>query len=228
MAQQTEQVELAAVERAVLGKKVKQLRREGVIPGVMYGRSSDTIALQFDARELERVLSQVGGSQLIAIQIEGKKKAEMALVRDVQRDVLKGNVLHVDLYQVDMTEKLTTEIPLLMVGESPVAARNEGVLLFGVSSIEVECLPSDLVDAIEVDLSELVEVDDAIHVSDLAVPAGMEVLTDVQEMIARVTALMEEEVLEEIVPEEELEVEGVELVGEGEEVAEEEAEAEEE
>jgi large subunit ribosomal protein L25 len=229
MSQQAEQITLSAGKRTVTGKHVKQLRREGWVPGVMYGHGFESVALQFEERNLTRLLSRVGGSQLIQIAVEGVKEPEMALVRDVQRDPLRGTVLHVDFYRVQMTERLTAEIPLLLEGESPVIAINEGILLQGLSTIEVECLPGDLVDAIAVDLADLLEVDDSIHVKDLAIPSGIDVLTDPDELIVRVAPLAEEEVIEEIVEEELLLGEEGEVVAEGEEGAEEaEGESEEE
>jgi large subunit ribosomal protein L25 len=193
-----QQVELAAEKRTVLGKQVRQLRRKGLTPGVMYGHNIEPVALQFESRSLQHLLSQVGGSQLVSIKVKGQKQPGMALVRDVQRDPIRQTVLHVDFYHVEMTERLTTEIPLEIVGESPVVEQKEGILLQGISAIEVECLPGDLVDAIEVDLSDLVELDHALYVRDLAIPSGIQVLTDVDEMIVRVVPLAEEEVLEEL------------------------------
>ena len=112
-------------------------------------------------------------------------------------------MLHVDFYRVSMTERITTEVPLEMIGTSPVVEQAEGILLQGLSSVEVECLPGDLVDAIEVDLSELEELDQALYVRDLAVPAGMDILTPPDEMIAHVVPLAEEEEIE-IIEEEEI------------------------
>jgi large subunit ribosomal protein L25 len=195
--QKAKQVELSAEKRTMLGKQVKQLRRQGWTPGVMYGHGYESVPLKFEMRELQRLLSETGGSQLVGIKIKGQSQPETALVRDVQRDPIRQTILHVDFYRVQMTERLTTEIPLELIGESPVAGRNEGILLQGISSIEVECLPGDLVDAIEVDLSDLVELDQALYVHDLAIPSGIDVLTDADEMIVRVTPLAEEEVFEE-------------------------------
>lgn len=209
MAQQTGQVGLTAEKRTVIGKQVKQLRRQGWVPGVMYGHGFDPVPLRFEKKSLRHVLSKVGGSQLISINIEGNKQPEMALVRDVQRDPIRGSLLHVDFYRVRMTERLTAEVPLVIVGESPVVEAREGILLQGISSIEVECLPGDLVDAIEVDLTDLVEIDQALYVRDLAVPASIDVLTDLDEMVVRVVPLEAEEVEEEeeVIPEaEEVEV----------------------
>jgi large subunit ribosomal protein L25 len=197
----------------------------------MYGHGFEPIPLQFDKFDLKDVLSQVGGSQLINIKVGDGGEPESALLREVQRDVITGDLLHVDFYRVMMTETITTEIPLLTTGESPVAAQKEGILLHGVSEIEVECLPGDLVDAIEVDLSELTEIGQAILVGDLAVPSGINILTDRDEMIARLVPLEEvelerpaAEVEEELIMAEE--GEEVEVIGEAE--AEEAEEAEEE
>jgi len=233
MKQQAQQVKLVAEKREVLGKKVKRLRRKGLIPAVIYGHDFDSVPIQFDVRELRRVLSQVGGSQLVNIEIKGVEQPEMALVRALQRDIITGDLLHVDFYRVDMTERLTAEIPLVPVGESPIAAQNEGILLYGADVIEVECLPGDLVDGIEVDLSTLTEVGHSLYVHDLAIPSSMELLTDPEEMVARVVPLAEEEVIEEIIePTVEMpEAEEVELVAEaeeGEEIEGEEEAAEEE
>ncbi len=186
-------VELEARERSLLGSKVKRLRREGWVPGVMYGRDFESVPLKFDKYDLRHVLSQVGGSQLVNIKVDNADEPEFALLREVQRDVITGDLLHVDFYRVMMTEAITTEIPLLTVGKSPVAEQKEGILLHGVAEIEVECLPGDLVDAIEVDLSELTEVGQAILVDDLAVPSGINVLTDPDEMISRLVPLEEVE-----------------------------------
>ena len=186
-------VELAAKKRSVFGSRVKRLRREGWVPGVMYGRGFDAVSLKFDESELRGVLSQVGGSQLVNINVEGVDGPEFALLREVQRDVITNDLLHVDFYRVMMSETITTEIPLLTMGESPVAEQKEGILLHGIAEIEVECLPGDLVDALEVDLAELTEVGQAILVEDLAVPPGIEVLTDPDEVIARLVPLEEVE-----------------------------------
>ncbi len=202
MNRQAEKVELKAQRRTVLGRQVKQLRREGWVPGVMYGHGFDSVSLQFEEHSVERLLSHVGGSQLVSIKVAGQKEPEMALVRDIQRDVIKGTVLHVDLYRVQMTERLTAEIPLVIIGESPVIRQHEGILLQGISAIEVECLPGDLVDEIAVDLADLQEVGEGVYVRDLAIPSGIDVLTDTDEMIVRIVPLEEEEVIEEMLEEE--------------------------
>lgn len=196
-----DRVELAAETRVVLGKRVRQLRRQGWVPGVMYGHRFNPAPMQFEARSLGKLLLQVGGSQIIAVHIQGQDQPEMALVRDVQRDVISRELLHVDLYRVDMTERLTAEVPLTIIGESPVVEAREGILLHGISSVEVECLPGDLVDAIEVDISQLTEVEMGLYVRDLAVSPGVDILADPGEMIVRVVYVAEEEEVAEEVEE---------------------------
>jgi large subunit ribosomal protein L25 len=229
MNQQSKQLELTAQRRTVQGKQVNQLRREGWVPGVMYGHGFEPVSLQFEERKLGRLLAHVSGSQLISVQVADQKEPEMALLRDVQRDVIKGTILHVDFYRVQMTERLTAEIPLAIVGESPVIRQHEGILLQGISAIEVECLPGDLVDEIAVDLSDLKEIGQGVYVRDLAIPSGIDVLTDPDEMIVRIVALAEEEVIEEMLEEElELGVEEIEVITEAGEEGEAAAEAGEE
>jgi len=212
---------VSASSRTVLGKQVKQLRADGLVPGVLYGHSFDSQSLQFDTKTLNRLISRVSGSQLITVQIEGQDEPEWALLRDVQRDVITRELLHVDFYRVQMGERLTAEIPLVIVGESPIVAENEGLMLQGISSVEVECLPSALVEAFEVDVSVLTELDQSLCVRDLAVPAEVDVLSDLDEMIVRIVRLAEEAILEEEIVEEEPEFGEVEVIGRAQEEEEE-------
>jgi len=206
-------VELNAEIRTVLGKKTRRLRREGWVPAVIYGRDVESRPLQIRTSDAEDLLRQVGGSQLITLHIVGEKQPIQALVRDLQRDPIRRNVLHLDLYQVEMTETITVEVPVILVGRSPVVEQREGILLQGTQTVEIECLPGDLIDAIEVDLSQITEVDQQIAVGDLAFPSSIRILSDPEEMVVRVSPLeapLEEEVEEEIeeVPEAEPELVG--------------------
>ena len=202
MTQRTERVELVAEGRTVLGKKVRRLRREGWVPAVLYGHGFEPVPLQLHERDLTHSLQEVRGSQIVTLALKGQEEPEMVLLREVQRDSIRGNLLHVDFYRVVMTERIRTEVPLVLVGVSPVVEQNLGLVLQGISVVEVECLPGDLVEAIEVDLSELQVVGQALHVADLAVPARIDLLSDVSEMIVQTVALIEEE--EEVEVEEDL------------------------
>ena len=193
MAQRAELVELVAEQRTLFGSHVRRLRREGWVPGVMYGRDFAAVSLQLRERELTHSLQEIGGSQIVRLAIKGLDEPEMVLLRDVQRDSIRGSLLHVDFYRVVMTERIRTEVPLVLVGVSPAVEQNLGLLLQGISEIEVECLPGDLVEAIEVDLSDLLDVGQALHAGDLAVPAGIDLLSDINEVVVQVVAMAEEE-----------------------------------
>jgi large subunit ribosomal protein L25 len=178
--------------RSVVGKQVKALRRGGITPLVMYGSKVDAVPLQADSKELARVLKQAGGSRLITVNTGSG--SQQALARAVQREPISGQILHVDLFAVSMTETINVEVPLVLMGKSPAVDRGEGVLVTGLGSIEIEALPGDLIDNVRVDLGGLNKVGDALHVKDVQVPSTIKILTDPDEMIARVTYLAAEEV----------------------------------
>jgi large subunit ribosomal protein L25 len=221
-----EQIELKAEKRTIIGKRVKALRREGIIPALLYGPKTEPVPIQCDERELQHVLAWAGGTNLIALRIGDAGKPKMTLVSEVQRDSLTNDVYHVDFYQVVMTEKVKAEVNLILIGEPLAVQQKEFMLLQGADSVEIECLPGDLIHSIEVDLSPLVGVDDAIYVKDLQVPENITILTDGDELVAKIQYLYipEEEEVEveewvEVAPEE------VEVIAKGKEVEEAEGEA---
>jgi large subunit ribosomal protein L25 len=218
-----EQIELTAAPRQVIGKQVKALRRSGQVPAILYGRSMEPVALQVDARTLNRVLSRAGQSRLIKLSVEGQEP-QMALAREIHREPITGSLYHVDFMAVSMTERIKVQVQIALVGESPAVQRGEGVLVHALNSVDIECLPGDLIDAIRVDVSVLDKVDAQIAIKDLAVPAGIQILANPDEMVVRVTPVREEKV-EEVVPEAEAvaEVEVIEKGKKEEEVPEEEA-----
>jgi large subunit ribosomal protein L25 len=188
-----EQIELSVAPRTIKGKEVSGLRRSGIVPAVLYGRRAEPVSLQANGRELMRILMKAGSSRLIKLNIEGAVEPRMALVREVQREPIRGTLLHVDFYSVSMTEKITLSIRVRFDGVSPAAALNEGVLTYGNDSVEIECLPADLIDALVVDLTRLVKVGDAVHVSDLQVPETVKILSNPDDLVVRVTRLAAEE-----------------------------------
>jgi large subunit ribosomal protein L25 len=193
-----EQIELTAAPRQVIGKQVKALRRSGQVPAILYGRNVQPVALQVDARTLNRVLSRVGQSRLIKLNVEGREP-QMALARDIHREPITGNLYHVDFMAVSMTERIKVQVQIALVGESPAVQRGEGVLVHALNSVDIECLPGDLIDVIRLDVSKLDKVDAQITVKDLPVPEGIQVLANPDEMVVRVTPVREEKV-EEVVP----------------------------
>ncbi|RME39716.1 MAG: 50S ribosomal protein L25, partial [Thermoflexia bacterium] len=189
---QTE-LSLNAEIRTVVGKQTRRLRAQGWIPAVLYGPGVENRLLQIPASEAEMVIARAGTSHLITVNIRGDKGPVQVLLKGFQRDPIRRNLLHIDLYQVAMDKPITVEVPIVLVGSSPVLERKEGILLQGKQTLEIECLPKDLIEAVEVDLSLLTEVDQQITVADLALPPTIRVLDDPDEMIVRVSPLEEEE-----------------------------------
>lgn len=195
-----EQIELRADLRTHFGKQVRQLRARGWVPAVVYGSHYPTTPIQVEARALQKTLARAGGSKLIQLQIAGREPV-FVLTREVQRDLLRHHIIHVDFQQVVMTEKITAEVPLHLVGEAPAVKDFGGILVYGIDHVEVHCLPADLPEAIEVDLSVLRRIHDAITVGDLKLPEAVTVLTEPETMIARIEAPRIAEVIEEAVEE---------------------------
>jgi large subunit ribosomal protein L25 len=218
-----ERVELRSEARTTFGKKVKHLRAENLIPAVVYGPDMDSQAIQIDERGLFKVLQEVGSTALINLFVDDAKEPHLVLAREIQRDSLTGRTMHVDFYEVRLTEKVRTMPRLVFVGESPAASSGLGVLIHGMTSVEVECLPTELISSITVDVSVLETLDDVITVADLPVPDSVTVMAEPHEMVASVVPTRMEVVEEEV--EEELELEEM---AEAEEYEEEGAEAEEE
>ena len=221
-----EPIELVAHHRQVAKRSAKRLRSQGVVPGVMYGYDVGSVPLQFEALNLARILNEAGASQLIYLRIGEEGVSQPVLAREIQRDIFTGEPVHVDFLAVSMTEKITAEVVINLVGEPAPVMQGEGILLQGINSLEIECLPGDLIPSLEVNISDL-DFDVSIFVSDLDLPEGITVLSDPQEMVAQVTyeqLEIEEEVEEE---EEGLFVEEsaqVEVIGKGKEAEEEELE----
>jgi large subunit ribosomal protein L25 len=162
------------------------------IPAVLYGKGVENHSLKLKKSDFDKAFKMAGESNLI--DLDFGQGAVKTLVKDTQHDIMKGSVTHVDFYQVNMKEKITTEIPLHFIGEAKAVKELGGALIKDMDSVEVECLPSDLVDHIDVDISVLNTFDDAIHVSDLKLPAGLELVHHTNEMIAAVKeAKVEEE-----------------------------------
>ena len=148
------------------------------------------------------LFNKISGSTILTIKVDGKEHA--TLVREVQRDYIKNELLHVDFQAVSLKEKFRTHVSLTLVGKAPVLENFDALIVSGIDQIEVECLPQDLVDTIEVDISSLAEIGDAIYVKDLPKLANVEILTDLEELVAVANAVKEEvePVVEEAVAEE--------------------------
>jgi len=206
-------------------RSAKETRKNGMVPAVIYGKKFDNQSLELEATEFIRLYKEAGSSNLVDLEIDGNNIK--TLIHDIQRDPLKNAITHADFLKIDMKEKIRTGIPLEFVGETDLVIQQEGSLLTNKDSVEVECLPADLVDHINVDISLLTEFDMNIKVSDLRVPSGIEVLDDPEEVIALVQPPRSEEELEALNEEVVEDVEAVEVENAGEAPAEgEEAEVE--
>lgn len=186
---------LQAATREIKGKKVKVLRRQGLIPAAVYGKGEKNMDISLDGKTFNKLYGEAGTSTLVNLVIDQDKPIKV-LVREPQLDPINLKPAHVDFYKVNMKEKIRTEVPLEMIGDSPVVIDLEGKLVTSLDAIEVECLPEDLVQHIEVDVSILTEFDQAIHVSDLKVPEKIEVLTDPELVVVVAQAPISEEELE--------------------------------
>ncbi len=186
---------LDAQSRNIVGKKVSQLRVQGLVPAVIYGAHVDPVTLQIPYRPLEIALGHAGGTHLINVNFDGKTQS--VITREVQRDVLRGTIMHVDFLAVDASTRITAEIPVHIVGESSAVSQRLGMLLQGTATLSIEAVPAELIDAIEVDISGLKAVGDAIHVRDLKVSDLLEILNDPDELIVRINPLRAVEETEE-------------------------------
>ncbi len=176
---------LAAERREVTGKAVQRLRHAGRLPGVVYGHGVASTSVTVDAHEFELLRRRVGPNSLIDLAVDGKK-ANPVLVHGVQVHPVNRRPLHVDLFLVRMTEELTVDVPLVPTGVAPAVDMGGGTLLHVTESVRVRALPDQLPQAIEYSIESLVDFDAAIHVRDLPIPDGVALLTEADEVVAKV------------------------------------------
>ena len=201
------QIELRATSREILGKKVRFLRRQGIIPLHLFGHSVESIALQCDEAQLKRVLAQAGKTRLISLKLDKGKKPRNVVVREVQRDMRTDGLLHVDLYQIKMTEKIRVEVPVVVVGEAPALKSKENMLLQELNSLTVECLPNEIPANVKVDLSSLTERDQAIRVENVILGKEVAILNDPELVVVKISSRPKEKVEEVVAAAEAVEAE---------------------
>ena len=197
---------LAAEPRDVFGKKVARLRRAGKLPGVVFGHSLDSTPVSVDAHDFELLRRRVGPNALVDLSVDSKA-AQPVLIHGVQVHPVTRRPLHVDLFLVRMTEELTVDVPLVPIGVSEAVNTDGGTLLHGIESVRIKALPDHLPQSIEYSIESLVDFDVSIHVRDLTIPSDVTLLTDADEVVAKVQAPR-------------IEVEEEPVVAEGEEAAE--------
>ena len=197
-----EQIELQATTREMFGKKVRFLRRQGIIPIHLFGHNVESVALQCDAAQLQRVLAQAGKTRLINLKLDKAKRPRNVVVREVQRDLRTGGLLHVDFYQLRMAEKIKVDVPIVLVGEAPALKSKENTLSQELNSLTVECLPQQIPANVGVDLSPLTEAGQAIRVKDLVLDEEVTILNNPEVLVVKVNLRPREKVVEEVVAEE--------------------------
>jgi large subunit ribosomal protein L25 len=221
--------ELEASKREITGKKVRFLRRQGIVPANIYGHDIESTPISVDTRSLKHLLAHTGKTDLISLKIDSSKDAIRVLMREIQRNPLTDEPIHVDFYQVSMTEKIKTEVPLVFIGEAPVLKKVKNVSIFHlIDSINIEALPDDLPHSLEVDVSHLEEMDHTIHVKDIPLGHGITLLSDPEQMVVKVAEAKKEEEVVPVAVEAEAVEAGVEEAVEGEAPAKAEAGSEEE
>ena len=199
--------------RTLLGKKVKNLRKAGIIPVHLYGQGVDSQSLQCEAKTLYRLLAEAGMNTPITVNIPGQEETKLTFIREIQWHPVRGELLHVDFLNVDVANEITTSVPIALTGDAPaVHTVPDATVAQLLREVEVSALPLDVPSEIPVDLGLLVEAGDAIRLSDITLPEGVTPLTDEDEVIARIE-IVRAEIVEEVAEEELLEE------GEGEETA---------
>ncbi len=185
MAQQTE---LEISRREVMGKAVKRLRKEGIIPANIFGHNEASMAIQIDAAAFERLRRSHGSRSVLTLRMSGTKSTQTALIRHVQREPHTSKIIHVDFFRVSLSERIRVKVPLHFTGEAPAVKTENGVMLHLLDAIEVECVARDIPEFLEVDVSGLTEIDAILHASDVKLPASFTLITDPEEGIVKVAA----------------------------------------
>lgn len=211
-----DKIELKVAKREILGKRVKHLRRQGITPVHLFGHGIESLALQCNTSELERVLAQAGQTGLISLKLDKEKKPRTVMVRDFDRDWRRGQLLHVDFYQVRMEEKIKLEVPIVLVGEAPALKSKDNMLEHELETLTVECLPAKIPASVEVGISSLTEAGQAIRVKDIVLDKDITVLNDPELVIVKISFRPAEKLEKELVAVAEEAVGAKEAVEEGE------------
>ncbi len=214
---------LEVAPRTTVGRHVSGLRRQGLVPGIIYGHSVKPLTVEIPGKDFAKMFHRTGRSHLLQLRVEGERVARPVLIKELQINPRTAEPVHVDFFQVNLLEKLTVQVPVVLVGEAPATKFDAGELLHLIHQLEVSCLPDAIPGEIDIDVSGLAEIDDAVRISEVQLPEGVELAAalDPDEVIAKIAAPRVQE--EEAAPEAE---EGAEDAAEGEAQAESESAAE--
>lgn len=180
--------QLTVEKREIHGKKVRKLRREGILPANIYGKDLESVSVQVPIKEFEDVYKEVGETGLIDLMLDGKKRP--VLIKNLQLTYPSRTPIHSDFFQVNLKEKVKTMVPLSFIGEPKAVDDNIGTLLQPVSEVEVEALPEALPENIEVNVEHLAAIDDQITIADLKIPEGVTILNDEGQVLAKIGELV--------------------------------------
>lgn len=187
-------ISLAVTPRKIVGKKVKKLRREGTLPANVYGKDIKSESVQVEYKDFERAYKEAGETGLVELSLDGKVRP--VLIHNIQFDPVYHEPLHADFYQVNLKEKVKTMVPLSFIGDPQAVTNKVGLLLEQISEIEVEALPTDLPEKIEVNVEPLANVSDQITVGEIKAPDGVAILTDSTQVAAKIGELVTKEAQE--------------------------------
>lgn len=200
-------ISLKVQKRDTLGKKVKNMKDLGLVPGNIFGNKVDSLSVSAKLSDFQSVSEKAGETQIVYLQVEGEDKERPVLLTNIQYHPIFDYIRHIDFHQVNLKEKVTANIPVELIGESPAVKELQAVVVPSISEIEVEALPTDLPEKIEVDISKLIAIGDSIKVSDLIIDrTKIEVKTDPDTLVVTTAAQQEEEVV--VAPAAEAPVEG--------------------
>jgi len=188
-------LKLQAKTRESLGKKNQALRTQGFVPACVYGRKIKNQNIQLDAKTFDKIFASAGETSLIDLQVDETKPVKV-IVQDIDKDPVKGDVIHIDFHQIREDEKLTVDVELELQGESKAVEAEGGILIKSLDAIKIECLPADLIHKIEVDISSLKEFGDVIYVKNLKVSEKVEVMESPDTAVVSVAAPRTEKELE--------------------------------
>lgn len=210
------ELQISAKIRDKFGKQIKSLKKNGIIPAVLYGHGSKATALSLDLKEFAKIYKQAGESTIINLNIEKDGKAELkpVLIHEVDFDPVSDELRHADFYVVRMDEKITAKIPLVFIGESDAIKVLNGILIKNLHEIEVEALPKDLPHQIEIDISVINTFSDHIYIKDLKLSQGVRVLDDASEIVALVKPPRTEEEIKALEGEVKIDIEAVKVESE--------------
>lgn len=178
--------------RTVSGKKTRFLRREGVTPAHLFGQGLTSVAVQCPTDDIRRAIAQKGTTRLMELKLDNEKETRSVFIREVQRDTLSGELIHVDFYQVNKKRKIRAAVPLVMVGEAPASKLKNVIIEHLLSEVEVESLPGDLPPHIEVDITPLEEANQALCVGDLKTRPGVIIMAAPEQLIVKISPIAED------------------------------------